>query len=56
MSGLEERKLGAMQKQTSEVGNVTVVQICATCSSNPALQDSYMNTRFRVLLYSGVPL
>ena len=35
--------------------NLTVVQICATCSSNPALQDSCINTRFRVLMYVVCP-
>jgi len=42
---LEERKPGVMQEQISKVGEVTVVQIGATCCSNLALQDSCMNTR-----------
>lgn len=52
---MEEGKLGIGQEQTSEVGNLTVVQICAMFSSNPALQDSCVNTRFRVLIYVVCP-
>lgn len=54
-NGLEEGKLGIGQEQTSKVGNLTVVQICAMCSSNPALQDSCINTRFTVLIYVVCP-